>query len=136
MRSPRPLLSKGSKIGGEQYLTKGSEDRESYMQQPWNSRIANKTESPNSPETSVRRLSEQFGAFRQSYPCDINKFTGLLLKVKSGLIHERNASLWHRMKVALTRKAECLGKDASVTSYHQWTFSTESSWKYACQRTI
>lgn len=82
------------------------------MEQLENSRTASETGSLNSLETSVRKLNEQFDAFRQSYSCDIDKLTGLLLEVKSALTHRRNAGLWHRMKMALTRKTESLGKDA------------------------
>ncbi len=91
------------------------------MEQLENSRTTSETESLNNLEASVRQLNEQFGAFRQSYSCDIDKLTGLLLEVKSALTQRRNASLWHRMRMALTRKTEGLGKgadDMSTISEH------------------
>jgi hypothetical protein len=90
--------------------------KKANMEQLENPRITSETEAPNSLETSVRQLSEQFGAFRQSYSYDIDKLTGLLLEVKSALTQRRNASLWHRMRMALTRKTEDPGKSASDTS--------------------
>jgi hypothetical protein len=86
------------------------------MEQLENSRTTSETGALNSLETSVRQLSEQFSAFKQSYSCDIDKITGLLLEVKSALTQRRNASLWHRMRMALTRKTEGLGKGTDDTS--------------------
>jgi glutaredoxin len=52
---------------------------------------------------SVRQLDEQFEAFRQSYACDVDKLTGLLLEVQNQLIQRRKVSLLHRIKLVLTK---------------------------------
>lgn len=52
----------------------------------------------------LQKLNEEFGAFEQSYSCDIDKLTGLLLEIQDDLIKQRDAGLWHRIRMALTRK--------------------------------
>jgi hypothetical protein len=52
---------------------------------------------------SVQQLGEQFEAFRQSYACDVDKLTGLLLEVQSQLVQRRNVSLLRRIKLALKK---------------------------------
>lgn len=53
---------------------------------------------------AVKRLDEQFEAFRRSYACDVDKLTGLLLEVNSQLA-QQNGSLLHRLWSALKKTA-------------------------------
>lgn len=53
---------------------------------------------------SLQHLIEQFCAFKQSYACDIDKLTGILLEVQYTLIQHRDAGLWQRMRMAFTKK--------------------------------
>ncbi len=56
-------------------------------------------------EASVQQLNEHFKAFQESYACDVDKLAGLLLEVQNALAHKRNASLFHRLRVALAGKS-------------------------------
>jgi uncharacterized Zn finger protein (UPF0148 family) len=53
---------------------------------------------------SLQQLTEHFGAFEQSYACDIDKLTGLLLEIQYALAQKQDAGLRHRMRMAFTRK--------------------------------
>jgi predicted ATPase len=53
---------------------------------------------------SLQHVNKQLGAFEQSYACDIDKLTGLLLEVQHALTQKREPCLWHRMRMAFTGK--------------------------------
>jgi uncharacterized small protein (DUF1192 family) len=55
-------------------------------------------------EASVRKLSEQFAAFQQSYICDIDKLVALLFEVQSALHQRKRASLTDRVRSLLIRQ--------------------------------
>jgi hypothetical protein len=54
-------------------------------------------------EVSVKKLSEQFAAFQQSYVCDIDKLVALLLEVQSALPSRKRAGLTNRMRSLLVK---------------------------------
>jgi uncharacterized Zn finger protein (UPF0148 family) len=64
-------------------------------------------------EESLQHLNEQFGAFEQSYACDIDKLTGLLLEVQHALTQQREPCLWHRMRMAFSGKTRRHGTASS-----------------------
>ncbi len=53
---------------------------------------------------SLQQLNEEFGAFKQSYACDVDKLTGLLLEIQDGLTKQQDAGLWHRIRMAFGSK--------------------------------
>lgn len=53
---------------------------------------------------SLKQLNQQFGALRESYTCDIDKLTGLLLDIQYSLVRQQNGGLWHHVKTAFYRK--------------------------------
>jgi hypothetical protein len=55
---------------------------------------------------SVQQLNEQFEAFRQSYACDVDNLTGLLLELENQLTQKRNVSLLSRIKQALDKSGK------------------------------
>jgi hypothetical protein len=55
-------------------------------------------------ETSLKKLSEQFAAFQQSYVCDIDKLVALLLEVQSALPSRKRAGLSDRMRSFMVKQ--------------------------------
>jgi septal ring factor EnvC (AmiA/AmiB activator) len=55
---------------------------------------------------SVQQLGEQLEAFWQSYACDVDKLTGLLLELQNELTQKRNVSLLHRIKLTLHKNGK------------------------------
>jgi predicted nuclease with TOPRIM domain len=81
-----------------------------------NSRLTNEVASPDSLEASVEQLNEQFNAFQQSYVCDVDKLVGLLLEVQSALVQKRNASMLHRVRLALVGNAGRRNRVKAITN--------------------
>jgi len=55
-------------------------------------------------EMSIKKLSEQFAAFQQSYVLDIDKLVALLLEVQSTLPSRKRSGISDRMRSLMVRQ--------------------------------
>jgi hypothetical protein len=62
-------------------------------------------------ETSIKKLSEQFAAFQQSYVCDIDKLVALLFEVQGALPQKKRAGITDRMRSLLVKQERGKAED-------------------------
>jgi septal ring factor EnvC (AmiA/AmiB activator) len=98
----RSLTSATAELSKSQQANKELCDRVKALEVE-NSRLAEEKVPWHSIAASIQQLGEQFEAFRQSYACDDDKLTGLLLEVQNQLTQKRNVGLLHRLKLALKK---------------------------------
>jgi len=98
------LASVAAELEKSQQTNKELRDRVEVLEVE-NLKLIGEKASWHSLEASVQELNEHFKAFQESYACDVDKLAGLLLEVQNAVVQKQDASLLHRVRLALAGKA-------------------------------